>query len=547
MAYPENLLDPFKSYVYHFELHAAATWDELKPLAGRDTNSVTSPYSPNGTLLINTRRDAHQTIDDVRYNYIGPFVNTQNAMSPAGTVTLTVFEPNGVSFVEKLEEVKKQNQVTNFTGGIQFLLKIFFVGRYGDNIIETLPAVVIPMKLDRMDAEFNHMGGKYLMTFQISAAAMLPTVDNKLARLLAYTNKDVYVKAKTLPEALSFLEQQLNDNNTFVYDEERAKARKIRYQITYDSEIRGDLKIVTTRSFKPGDVAQIPLDRRMTIMDWIQKLVMSSKEVTDMINESAAGLKLEKHPNVKIPTYTARVELTNDEVILAYHVHVYTGQNVPGPGEIYFDFLFADPGKNVDVMEFAIKYNNTLGYLNSTKTGSISVEAAHDPNSPKANPGVTTRGPLVEDRSQNPTKDPQAAQQSESRDIEKNDIDTLPVNIRDSERGYINTTHDAVLSKGLAFDTLAGSVSSNSNQAFKIRGYYQLLAPCIPTPDGENLGFGTKGGIWIKVNIRDQNKRPFFYTGWYQLLSVEHNFSNGLFTQNLITTVSTEAVKRSQL
>jgi len=544
MAYPANILDPFKSYVYHFELHAASTWDALKSLETQDLNAVTTPYAPNGTLLINTRRDAHQTIDDVKYHYTGPFINTENIMSPAGNVSMTVFEPNGVSFVEKLEELKRQYNVSNFAGSIQFVLKIFFVGRYADNSIETLPAIVIPMKLDKIEAEFNHMGGRYSILFQISAGGLLPTPDNRLANLLAYTNKDVYIKAKTLPEALTFLQNKLNDNKDFVYEEERTVGRKIRYQITYDPEIVGDLKLVTTKSFKPGDVAQIPLDRHLTIMEWIKQLVMSSKDVTDMIYASAAGLQQPKHPDVKIPTYTARVELTDSEVILAYHVHVYTGQSIPGAGEIFFDYLFSDPGKNVDVMDFAIKYNNILGYLSSTKSGAVPVETGQDPKSPKANPGVTSRGPIVPDRAQNPDKNPQSSTQSVAREISQNDIDAMPTDVRDAKRGYPNSTHDAVLSKGLAFDTLMMAVSGSANQSFRIRGYYQLLAPCIPTPDGQNLGFGTKGGIWIKVNIRDQFKRPFFYTSWYQLLSVEHHFSNGLFTQNLITTISPEAQKK---
>ena len=65
MAYPRNPLDVYVTYTYHFELHAASSWEKLQFLEDSDANDVTTRFEPNGTLLINTRKDAHQVIDDV--------------------------------------------------------------------------------------------------------------------------------------------------------------------------------------------------------------------------------------------------------------------------------------------------------------------------------------------------------------------------------------------------------------------------------------------------------------------------------------------------
>ena len=113
MANPANPLDRYVTYTYHFELHAGTSWDQLKYLEQSDANLSTDRFSANGTLLINTRKDAHQVIDFVKIvatqsrtgGGIGAFVIAGADNQP---VEITISEPGGFAFIEKIQRIHEK-------------------------------------------------------------------------------------------------------------------------------------------------------------------------------------------------------------------------------------------------------------------------------------------------------------------------------------------------------------------------------------------------------------------------------------------------------
>src|SRR5574343_1062 len=113
MSRPANPLDKFVTYTYHFELHADKSWDVIKLLEDSDANVYTHRNVPNGTMLINTRKDAHQVIDDVTFSYIGPSSNNLGLFVPASEIVMKVYEQNGAAFIEKVANLLDMNKATS--------------------------------------------------------------------------------------------------------------------------------------------------------------------------------------------------------------------------------------------------------------------------------------------------------------------------------------------------------------------------------------------------------------------------------------------------
>ena len=111
MSTPKNQLDDFTTYTYHFQLLAAHNWDDLS--LAQNTDAVVSTTSTRGTkikgtgtttVLIDTRADAHQTIEDVIFDYVGSSTNHQGHFIPDGSMKFKVIEPNKIFFLQKIRK-----------------------------------------------------------------------------------------------------------------------------------------------------------------------------------------------------------------------------------------------------------------------------------------------------------------------------------------------------------------------------------------------------------------------------------------------------------
>ena len=137
MAIPVNPLDEFTTYAYHFELHCSPNTQELLDLTGA-SDEKTENNRPNKTLLINSRYDAHQTIDNVEFGYGLPgTVGEGSVFVPTGKLSFNVTEPGACYFLEKIQNCYKQHKI-NYSPGVLFALKLIFVGRTPDNQIKII-------------------------------------------------------------------------------------------------------------------------------------------------------------------------------------------------------------------------------------------------------------------------------------------------------------------------------------------------------------------------------------------------------------------------
>jgi hypothetical protein len=536
MASPVNPLDVFVTYIPHYELHLSDHWDELDALSRKDTNSQTTAKQSNGTLLINTRKDAHQHIDNIKYTYFGPLVDPSGCLQCAGTLTMEIIEPNGVSFIEKLSNRMKALNITQYQAGAQFALKIFFVGIKADGSHDTITLNnVIPIMLDKMEAKYSHKGGEYHISFNISSDSVGSTPlrpENGLARAVGFVNKNISFKAGTVQEAMKLLEVQLNKNYTDVYANELANsggARSLKYSIELDPKITGGLNLVTKDSLAPGEKCQLTFTPSVDIGTMIRQIMMSSKDVCDMIGGGSDGITKDGHPGVKLPILQTFYHAEKSVITVIYRVVLYEGGNIE---DVYtFDYYFS--GKNVDILEFEVKFNQMECWIQESL---VSTEFSRN-----ADGKVPTEHPDAHKSNNLPTNktctrlENIPANNKKDINAKSADLAALPLSPRAEGTGLIRHEGSAVPSAKLAFETLGRAVGATNNQVtFTIRGHLDILDKVVYPPNGKgDPPIGVSKSSWIKVNIFDQDENPFFYTGKYLMTTVENIFSGGKFLQNL--------------
>lgn len=540
MATPSNTLDQFVTYIPHYELHVAKDWPELKAVETADFNATTLPNFATQTLLINTRKDAHQQIDNVKFQYLGPSIEPSGAMNPIGMLSLDIIEPNGTSFIEKIQNVQTKYDVSNLMGGLIFGLKIFFVGRTADGSDVTVPFTkIIPLHISTIDAKFTHKGGEYHLTFNCSGSAAVSTSlqpDNGLSRSVAFTNKNISFKSSSVRDAIKQLETKLNQNYQDLYETELKNvngSKQLSYRINLDEEIIGNLYLSTKETYGENEPCQITFTNSIDIASMIRTILYASKEVNEMIAGSRDGLSKEFHPNVRLPVTKASYLLLPDRVEVVFDVQLYKGGKVEG-NTFEFDYFFSGPGKNVDVLEFEIRYPSMLNWMSSSKAGT-NIHFNNDSNIPKREAASYSQNCTHEDITREicyaKPKDPKSI------DATSNDPALTSVVNQIETKGFIKYQAVAVPAARLAFETIGLACAAiNPQLSFTIRGHYQLLERVILYPDRDSTSLdpiGISNGAWAKVNIFNADGSAFFYTGHYRILAVENVFSGGKFIQHL--------------
>jgi len=576
MSTPANPLDQFVTYTYHFELYAARSWDNLAKLEAKDTNQSTSPTKgtpssavtgtakdPAPLLLINTRKDAHQIIDDVVFGYIGPSANPNAQFMPNGKMSMRILEPNGISLVQKIAQALYTFDVSS-PSSLVWGIKIFFVGRLPDNTIVTMPPIppattstpaqsglidkstppstniLIPMMFKTMTSAFSNRGGEYELHF-VSMVSINTDEDNPANLLTGYCNKSISFKAKTVKEALSTLQDQLNANYAKVYVNELANtagAKKLNYIIKVDPAVEGDLDAFVGDNFAPGSIRTLSFPTDQTIVSWIFTILRGSKKLNSIVGDSLQGLKKEDHNGVKILSVMPTIVHHSTSVDLIYNITFYEG----GSDTTTFDFLYASAGKNVDVLSFDIKMNNLLAWF-SNGASSYDKNTNQSSTLPKIDKTWFQNNTLTSDVTKTGLSIPPTGQLFQI-PAKSGDVAHLYLTDELDYTGLSQYTVDAVPSAKYMFNTLLElHGATNFNLTFKIRGNLNLLTAGIIFPGSANgatangqtikMPFGVLQPKWIKVNIKDQAGNPFFYTGKYNLVSIENHFSQGVFTQNL--------------
>lgn len=544
MAKPANPLDVYVTYTYHFELHCARSWDELSAREGIVSEAATTRFASNGTLLINTRKDAHQTIDDVSFDCVGPASTTGDSPTGLSELKMTIKEPGGFSFIEKLRARLDELDISQLPDAV-FGLKIIFVGRFADNQIEIKHMPLIPISLINMTGTFTQEGGLYQLDF-ISLSTLASTRGGPVGQHLnyAYTNKNVAFEANTVEDALQQLEKRLNENYAETYKTQlnnSGGAKKLVYKIIFDQELCAPVVGVVKNSFATDDIKKFSFHPRQAITSVIMDIIKRSPQLCAKIGKTADGLKNPLHEGVFMPIITPSVYPRANEVEVRFNVSIYKGG---GPNKFEFDYFFADAGKNVDIQNYNVTFSQvTALFATQSKSGADT----------GANFSATVPNEDAK-RYRNLMHEPVTQQELPYRPVERSDINrksgdvALPPapSVR-SANGNNALPFTAVAPIKLASDAIADFTGAiEPEQVINIRGHKDILEACITRPDNfDSTKLTSGGGVWVKVNIwmidgdttteqqGGPRRRPFFYQGWYEVYVITNTFSSGVFSQQL--------------
>jgi hypothetical protein len=416
-----NELDTFKTYTYHFELHAAPTWKELLVSEVQDLNRGTSRTQSQGTLLINTRQDAHQNITKVSWHtsstlYDPQFVNF-------GNLTMEIVEPKGMFFVEKLLAHAEGYQVGVLQSGLIFGLKVFFVGQR-DAANQGKPETIqmqgmIPLHLMTVEGSFDYKGGTYKLQFGIDVmrtgfnlgSTPLSMVANSrrfetesvVHSSAMYTNSNITLKAKTVQDAVAKLEKKLNENYelTYLHDLKNSFGeRKLRYVIKVDPRFYGDLDLITTVNSAPGSEVTMTFNLQNDIVYMVWQILLASKHVNEIIGSNKDKIKKQLHEGVILPSFVPLYYMKDDEVVVGVEVKAYTGLGA----RYAFDYYFTEAGANVDILALDVKFAHLEQWLATKSTYGANHSTNFDRSIPVTNPDFHAQNNLHEDSSRDTLK-----------------------------------------------------------------------------------------------------------------------------------------------
>lgn len=550
MANPVNPLDVYASYTYHFELHAGSSWDQLKYLENADANLATDRFQANGSLLINTRKDAHQVIDSVKFNA------TSNRAGPGGFtisvdtqyIDMVITEPGGFAFIEKIQRLMNNNQITNHSN-LLFVLKIMFVGRKPDNSVTTEYSKLIPIFLTTMRGSFTNVGGSYRLSFVpiiVAASAGSKTSGSQLR--FSYTDKAISFEAKTVKEALQKYEDKLNSNydNTYANKLDSRSSKKIKYKIICDDRLNGEVKGTTNANYSPESATQFRFDPKVEIGTHLTNILVRSPDVVAKIAKSSGAYRQAFHPDSFMPLIIPRVYPKDDVVEVIFDIKLYEGGST---NRYEFDYYFSDAGKNVDVMDFEVVFEAMQSYISTSSTLGLDRSTNISGQLPTKNPKVYQLDLVHKDI----TKKKLEANEPEKATVlhqKANDIAPPLTRSNSDANAFNDIAYSDLKNTRVAFSTVSELVSAGGvhQQTFTIRGHLDLLNACCAYPDNTANMEMAVSGVWLKVNIRmplgDTGRLiPFFYTGWYELISITNIFEGGKFLQQL-SVVGSESAER---
>jgi len=537
MATPANPLDRFVTYTYHFELHAHKDWNVLLELDGSDANAKTTRWSPNGTLLINTRKDAHQVIDNVRYTASCNMTSRTQVLVPYGVCDLVVTEPGGFGFMEKIQALRGMYDIKDFSSLI-FVLKPIFVGRYPDNTIQTMYSNLIAGTLYDLSSTVNHIGSIYNMKLAMESSLAATRNGPRGSQMnFAFTDKNMSFEANTVQEAIGLLQTKLQENYDETYTNRLCNhnnARPFKYTILLDSEIGGELDVIFKNSFAPDDKKKLTFDSKKEIGEFIFDILTRSSEVNSMIGASKEAYAKQLHPGAWMPVIIPRVYKKDGEVEIVFDIKVYKGG---AEHEFVFDYYFAGAGKNVDIIDYEVAFPTLINWMATDTDFGTDYNVNFGSTLQTYKPEAYVNDVVHEDI----TRPKIISLKPMKNFIEalEGDIAYLATNPLVERMGLNMLLVKDVPSMRMAYDTFAnfrGSV--HPQQTMRIRGHKGILDLCTPYPDGSKDMFNTTGGVWVKVNtfMLDDfgQRRQFYYTGYYLLYTVTNVFSGGKFEQ-LIT------------
>jgi zinc D-Ala-D-Ala carboxypeptidase len=572
-----NIMHSFRTYSYHHILVAANTTAAAEfAMKTKDINawirgsadsyeSKFKPQKPPGVadgkdaymVLINGLTDAEFVIQGLEIETIvDPNARTSNPHASYVEGSIEIMEPKGVRFMNLLKDAcDKLNTDPN---GLTFVLKTIFVG-YTDGIngeahihqlLETKPFHFLMVDLT---GEFTAAGSTYNIQFvgHINGTPRLPIFSK-----LEQSN----VKGGTVREALAALEKKLNEaaeksytelvkqldesNNTAagLSAEARAKyspaGRKIIYTIAVAEEFAAlPLDNVHPRNTDAGGEALLATPQGIDIETAISDILLSSTKIADIMNKDIEkGFKSIFKIDSVLETTTEAAHVTFS--VKSCKVPMTIKDNRGNAGKpinpdiisryiIEFDYIFT--GANIDVLEYDMKMALGIAFFQSFGSSSNLPGDFHGASGDITTVGSGSGTVLNTDHT--------VMRQYSIVPAAGTIADPTSRNKRESAK---TADFRTLMARQSAFESI--------NSKLRITGIPWLLGAFSPTAEeisNPEISAMKEQVPLIKVNVkmpaRDNEfaagstnfSEEFWYTGYFQIMSIKSVFRDGKFDQEL--------------
>lgn len=553
MANPANPLDKYSIYTYHLAvfMHSTNTglqeaFDSFDWQKTKTTRS--EPSADVEGCLLNSVMDPHQLIQELKIQQIAPSVSSEFRASPLGLFSMRIAEPGNCMFLTKVAKLMKKYDTKAFASAV-WGIKIKFVGRLPnseiDEILELPP--IVGMLID-IKGSFTQMGSTYDLSFIMTGTAgvgQLPEHSNSIY-LGTIVESASISGVKTLKDTIQKLQEKLQNN----YDEEMRRThpntemRKIRYEFSIDDPDIAGFEVDGMLQDHPSDQKYyFTFEKNTPIAHALTTIIYRCPKLMALIGDSKEAWRKPFHMNGTMYQILSNVEYLDSEIVVRFKITLYYGSEseVPEGGTVttnttthtnyVFDFYFA-PDYNIDVLSFDLTANVGLilylagsprltsdAILNSNNTGYDGAIGDDTQAGYLVNKNVKTENDV-------PYKQHEVPTDGGTQDIITHASNNTSVGGGSSKYNEDRTAALESLSKYCSIDSVS--------KTLHIRGHAELLNRCLTTGDT----FGTTQGIWIKLNIWSRDEETgqtdkYFYDGVYSVVSIDHVFTDGKFTQEL--------------
>lgn len=592
MSNPANPLSKFRSYSYYHVLAMCDSVETAQQLSKQTDESYwehpssfmdnnLGRYSPRPlgcgsySILVNGATDAQYVITDVKYTTITATSiatgDRNNSIAIEGSVSIS--EPKGVMFLDRVVNCCTAMSVE--AASVTWVLKTFFVGYTHDDNIEQISDVA-PMLCTVFDitGSFDETGGSYQLEFVGTTHGFARSPQ------FSKVNSAVHVKPTTkLVEGLNGLINAINDQMASHFEcvksevetyspETAALLVPVKYEIVidpaYDSYTLSDQLVQA----KPGnggncdDPPTISVPPNTSIEVGIKNIMMLSNEVKQDAEQGDGKVKWQ--PLVMATYYDGTECSGKKEPTIIYSVRrvkipssINFGDLMSGFSDeqdpevkqnlLTYDYIYT--GKNIDIIEFDMKLSMAIAYvMMSTSTNSYNTPGSMATNKTTVSfqdieQGVPSRlgqrprsipvgfGALVKNPIVRQSNDIHQTSQTNNIVTKYASFEVLDTSM--TIMGNPMLLHS--IHSNATPDFIKSGKSENPNGVFSDWGIVPSLVKVkVKMPrNNDDLALFTGGFVEDGNNASTDYAVDFWFDGFYYVISVEHNFSDGLFTQKL--------------
>ena len=581
----QNLLHNYRSYSYKHILIACNTTAIAEFVSNLDNKTlfsdiISQPGTGSGSnfqdgadangikissilgkgdycILINSFTDGEffipsatwQTILSPNYDNKNPNKDYTTTVATEGSIT--VVEPRGFRFLNVMHNVS--NLLDCGAVSTIYVLKTVFVGHDDGSHQNEYISNIKPFLFNMRDltASFDEGGSTYIMPI-VGAC-------NGIAKASEYAkvtlNKVEFTAGETLQQSMDKLQVAIQ----FAYDsavvkntttpQYNPKQRAVKYHIKFSNDDDGNPSKYLNNGYSIDNINVINSGAGKSSggpvsfgnnMDIESMIIASMKRCTGITDNAKTPEACEIF---KIYTIMSTTLTTVDITYVITPMPVIESTDLEGTklthdgnfNVIEYDYIFT--GKNIDIVDFQLKMQHGLVFFQQLEVVPLSDDSqiAHN----KVVAGDTGGRGLNSFLA--PNSQPVMSIYNTTRTLDKNARNPLTIN-----------DFNVALQKYASLETVAATIT--------IHGNPQLISDMNKMPSDFTDDSITKqgGGIisnWnsvpslckinvsmpsnnslLGVNLSDPNTQfqtPFWYRGYFNVLTIQHNFENGMFTQQL--------------